>query len=385
MAVYLDNSATTAVLPSAAEKVLCMMTHHYGNPSSLHTMGFDAEKEVTNARKNIATMIGADASCITFTSGGTEANNIALLGVAESNKRRGNHIIISAIEHPSVLKPCEFLEQHGYEITRIIPREGGNIHPEDVLDAIRDTTILISIMMVNNETGAIFPWDSFASKVKKQYPQIVLHCDAVQAFGKYPISLKKVPIDLLSCSGHKIGAPKGIGALYIRKGTRIKPVFALGGGQESGLRSGTENTPGIVGFGEAVMQLPKQSEQAAHYEELYSLLESELIKLPNVRIHKPNSHVSYICHFSLCGVKSETLVHFLAQKEIYVSGGSACAKGNRSHVLTAMNLPNNEIDSSLRVSMGPQNTKQDILSFIEALKEADSQLVHTNERRGKNG
>lgn len=374
---YLDNSATTSVWPSAAEKALKMMTVQYGNPSSLHSMGFEAEQEISKARNKIASFLSTDEKTIYFTSGGTEANNIALIGVAEAYKRRGNHIITSQIEHPSILKTCEKLEEMGYEVTYIAPKEDGCIDPEDVLSAIRKETILVSIMFVNNETGAYFPWETVANRIKKDYPQIILHSDAVQAFGKTSISLKKIPLDLLSCSGHKIGATKGIGALYIKKGVRVKPPIALGGGQEKGLRSGTENTPGIVSFGEAVNMLPPLSAQNTLYTALQQSIQDGLKDLENVHFHIPNKGIPYILHLSMNGIKSETLVHFLAEKNIFVSGGSACAKGNQSHVLVAMQLPKAEIDSSLRISLGPQNTQDDINALVSALHEARQVLVHT--------
>ncbi|MBP5303861.1 MAG: cysteine desulfurase [Clostridia bacterium] len=374
---YLDNSATTPVSAPVAQKALDLMTSRFGNPSSLHTLGFDAEQEMQNARKTIAGFLSVDPETITFTSGGTEANNLALLGAAESQKRRGKHILTTQIEHPSVLNTCKQLEKLGFSVQYLAPTKGGTISPDDVLEAIQEDTILISIMMVNNETGALFPWDTVASKIKKQYPQILLHSDMVQAFGKMPISLSKIPLDLLSCSGHKIGAPKGVGALYCKKGVTLRPPFAFGGGQEKGLRSGTENVPAIAAFGMAVSTLPSFAEQESRYQALQKQLLEDLKSFENVSLHLPGSHVPYISHFSLCGVKSETLVHFLASQNVFVSGGSACAKGKQSHVLTAMNLPKREIDASLRVSFSPHNTKEDIKALIEALEKADKTLVHT--------
>lgn len=375
---YLDNSSTTPVYPNAAKKALEMMTETYGNPSSLHSLGFLAEQEMQKARKILSSLLHTEPETIYFTSGGTESNNLALIGACESQKRKGNHVILSAIEHPSVLNVGKKLEELGYEVEYILPKPDGSILPEDVQKACRKDTILISIMMVNNETGAIFPWETFAKKIKKEFPSILLHSDAVQAFGKISISLQKTPLDLLSCSGHKIGAPKGIGALYVRKGVRLKPLSALGGGQEQGLRSGTENVPGISAFGEAIQCLPSIEDQTSLYSELSNYLIEKLKTLPNVRLHLPNTRAPYIVHLSICGIKSETLVHFLASKNIFVSGGSACAKGNRSHVLTAMGLDNKEIDSSLRISLSPQNTLEDIRLFISAIQEAQSSLVHSN-------
>ena len=367
---YLDNSATTQVIKPAADAAYRVMTECYGNPSSLHTLGFLAEQEVTKARKAIATLLKCDASSIIFTSGGTESNNLAILGSAEANKRKGNHIVTSAIEHPSVLNTCKRLEKLGYDVTYVMPEPDGTISESAALNACTPSTILISIMLVNNETGAVFNWEKAAKTLRKKFPNALLHCDAVQAFGKLPISLKKTDVDLLSCSGHKIGASKGIGALYIKPNVRLILPSAYGGGQEKGIRSGTENVPGIAAFGEAVSHLPSMEEQ----NDLYSMLRQEIIQTfndtPDILFHCPQNGVPYVLHLSVLGRKSETLVHFLAEKNIYVSGGSACSKGKKSHVLEAMNLPAKEIDSSLRISFGPQNSKQDAQAFIQGLKQA---------------
>ena len=376
MSAYLDNSATTKVCPQAAEKAAFMMTECFGNPSSLHSLGFAAERELTAARASVATLLKADPACVTFTSGGTEANNLAILGAANAKKRRGHHVVTTAIEHPSVLEAFARLEADGFEVTRVLPQKDGTIDPRDLLAACRPDTILVSAMAVNNETGAIFSWDAVAPAVRRQSPLATLHCDCVQAAGKCALSFDKMGVDLCSVSGHKLHAPKGVGALFMKKGTRLIPPAALGGGQEKGVRSGTENMPAIAAFGEAVKALPTPAEQAKRYEALRAFLLSELADLDDVVVHTPRNAVSYITHLSLLGRKSETLVHALAEQEVFVSGGSACAKGKKSHVLEAMGLPAAEIDSSLRISFSHETTEDDIRAFCNALRTARNTLAH---------
>ena len=376
MSAYLDNSATTKVCPQAAEKAAFMMTACFGNPSSLHSLGFAAERELTAARASVATLLKADPACVTFTSGGTEANNLAILGAANAKKRRGNHVVTTAIEHPSVLEAFARLEADGFEVTRVMPQKDGTIDPRDLLAACRPDTILVSAMAVNNETGAVFSWDTIAPAVRRKSPLAALHCDCVQAAGKCALSFDKMGVDLCSVSGHKLHAPKGVGALFVKKGTRLIPPAALGGGQEKGVRSGTENMPAIAAFGEAVKALPTPAEQTKHYEALRAFLLSELADLDDVVVHTPQNAVSYITHLSLLGRKSETLVHALAEQEVFVSGGSACAKGKKSHVLEAMGLPAAEIDSSLRISFSHETTEDDIRAFCNALRTARDTLAH---------
>lgn len=376
MSAYLDNSATTKVCPQAAEKAAFMMTECFGNPSSLHSLGFAAERELTAARASVATLLKADPAYVTFTSGGTEANNLAILGAANAKKRRGHHVVTTAIEHPSVLEAFARLEADGFEVTRVLPQNDGTIDPRDLLAACRPDTILVSAMAVNNETGAIFSWDAVAPAVRRKSPLATLHCDCVQAAGKCALSFDKMGVDLCSVSGHKLHAPKGVGALFMKKGTRLIPPAALGGGQEKGVRSGTENMPAIAAFGEAVKALPTPAEQAKRYEALRAFLLSELADLDDVVVHTPRNAVSYITHLSLLGRKSETLVHALAEQEVFVSGGSACAKGKKSHVLEAMGLPAAEIDSSLRISFSHETTEDDIRAFCNALRTARDTLAH---------
>ncbi len=372
--VYLDNSATTAVCPEAAEKAAWMMTSCFGNPSSLHTVGFLAEQEITLARRRLAEWLGVKPSELIFTSGGTESNNLALFGAAEAKKRAGKHIVTTAVEHSSVMATVAALEQQGFEVTRLIPDTTGMITPEQVWAACRPDTILVSIMLVNNETGARFPVERIIPGVRRISPSALFHCDAVQAAGKLALNLSRLGADLVSVSGHKLHAPKGVGLLYIRKGARILPR-AYGGGQEHGLRSGTESTPLIAAMAAAVEALPSPAAQQTHFQELRDRLLDGLSDREDIHIHQPTEAVPYLVHLSVPGIRSETMLHHLAEQEIYVSSGSACSKGQKSPVLTAMGLSDREIDSAIRVSFCHQTTLDDIDRFVAALKAATTLLV----------
>lgn len=371
---YLDNSSTTPVCREAADKALYMMTDCFGNPSSLHSLGYEAELELTAARKSIAALLGARPDCITFTSGGTEANNLAVLGGAAARQRAGKHIVTTAVEHASVLKSCRELERQGYEITFISPDETGMITASMVEDACRPDTALVSVMMVNNETGARFPLEQIIPTVRRCAPSALFHCDAVQAFGKLPINLSRLDVDMLTVSSHKIHGPKGCGALYVKKGVRLLPrVF--GGGQEKGLRPGTEPVPLIAAFGAAAAAVPNLQEQTAHFEALDERLRKGLADMEDVILHLPAQRVPYILNLSLPDRRSETMLHFLSERGVFVSSGSACSKGAQSPVLIAMGLPRRETDSALRVSLSRQNTEEDIDRLLAALREASVSLA----------
>ncbi|MBQ5841250.1 MAG: cysteine desulfurase [Clostridia bacterium] len=372
--VYLDNSATTRVCAAAADKAYELMTDCYGNPSSLHTMGFRAEQEMTVARRAVAVMLGAQPENLLFTSGGTEANNFAILGYAAAHPRAGRHIVTTAVEHPSVAAACDLLEQQGYTVTRLLPDGEGVITPQQMVEACREDTCLVAVMLVNNETGARFALEKAVAAIRRRAPQAHIHCDAVQAAGKIPLYAERWGFDTLSASAHKIHGPKGCGVLYVRKGVRLAPR-QVGGGQEKGLRSGTEAAPLIAAFGAAVTQLPSYTEQQRHYESLRQRLLQQLEGVSGVRFHLPAGGVPYIVHLSVPGYRSETLLHFLAQKEIYVSSGSACSKGAKSPVLTAMGLSADEIDSALRVSLSRENTIEDMDAFAHALQQAMETLA----------
>lgn len=373
--IYLDNSATTRVCDEAAQKALELMTKCYGNPSSLHTMGLRAEEAMTAARRSIAAMLGAEEKNITFTSGGTESNNLALFGAAYALRRRGNRIVTTAVEHHSVLHAAQQLEKEGFEVIYLQPDAAGNIPAKAIFDAVNSKTILVSMMAVNNETGVIFPVETAAAAIRRAKAPALLHVDAVQAFGKMPLRPAKLGVDLMSISGHKVHAPKGIGALYVKTGVRILPR-TFGGGQEKDLRPGTESVPLIGAFGAAVDAMPPMAEEAAAVQLLNRRLREELAALPDVNIHSPENGLPYILNFSAGRVRAETMLHFLAQRGIYVSSGSACAKAARSHVLSAMGLPAAEIDSSLRVSFSRYNTEEDVAALAVALKEGLQTLAH---------
>lgn len=368
--IYLDNSATTAVCPQAAEKAAYMMTQCFGNPSSLHTLGIRAEQELSLARAAVGEMIGAPAERVFFTSGGTEANNLAILGSAAALGRSSRHAVTTAIEHPSVAAAFDKLEQQGWSVTRVMPDAAGDISLQAILQACRADTALISVMLVNNETGALLPILSGLPALRRVAPQARIHCDAVQGAGKLPLRALHSGIDLLSVSGHKLHAPKGVGALYIRRGVRLL-AQAVGGGQEGALRSGTEAMPAIAAFGAAAQALPPFARQQQHYASLYQTLlgQTEALRAAGqVVLHRPAQCVDHIVNLSVPGYRSETLLHALAQQQVYVSSGSACSKGKQSAVLTAMGMPSEQADSALRLSFCMQNTPQDIGGFVEALQ-----------------
>lgn len=372
---YLDNSATTPVLPEAAEKAAFLMTTEYGNPSSLHTLGFRARQEVETAREQAAGKLGAQAGELVFTSGGTEGNNLAVFGAAQARKRMGNRIVTTAAEHDSVLNAMRELEKQGFEVVYLRPDERGNLPEEQLLAAIDEKTILVSIMLVNNETGAVFPVQAAANAIKRNKAPALLHTDAVQAFGKLPFTPRKLGAQLVTISGHKIHAPKGTGALYVAKGTRILP-HSFGGGQEKALRPGTESVPLIGALGEAVRLLPNPAETLETVGRLNRTLREQLARLPGVEVNSPEDGLPYVLNFSAGRVRAETMLHFLAEKGIYVSSGSACGKAKPSHVLESMGLPKERIASSLRVSFSRFSTEEDVAALTGALREGLATLAH---------
>ena len=323
----------------------------------------------------IASRLGASPGELVFTSGGTEANNLALFGAAEAGKRRGNRIVTTAVEHDSVLKPLKELEKQGFELVFLKPEPSGGLSEEQLQNAIDEKTILVSVMLVNNETGAIFPVQAAAKAIQRKKAPALLHTDCVQAFGKLDFTPKKLGADLITVSAHKLHGPKGAGALYVRNGVRILPR-ALGGGQEKGLRSGTESVPLLCAFGEAVRLLPKAAETLPQVEKLNHLLREKLSVLPEVELHFPPEGLPYVLNFSAGAVRAETMLHFLSQRGIFVSSGSACGKAKPSHVLTAMGLPKERIASSLRVSFSRFSTEEDVEALISALEEGLRTIRH---------
>ena len=374
MQVYADNAATTKLSKTALEAMLPYFETVYGNPSSLHSVGQEAKEALENARQTVADCLGCEAREILFTSGGTEANNLAVFGAVAAHARDGKHIVTTAVEHSSVAAACDQLEQQGYEVTRLIPDDSGILTAQEIVAACRPDTVLVAVMMVNNETGARFAIETAIPGIRQVSPRAHVHCDAVQAAGKLPLYAERWGFDSVSVSAHKIHGPKGVGALYLRRGSRVIPR-TYGGKQEGGIRPGTEPAPLIAAFGAAIGELPPPHRQMAHYDALRRHLLERLGDNPGVRFHLPTQSAPYIIHLSVPGYKSETLLHFLAQKEIYVSSGSACSKGAKSPVLTALGLPVAEIDSALRVSLCRDNTIEDIDRFADGLLEAMTKLA----------
>ena len=366
--IYLDNSATTRVCEKSAEKVLELMTQCYGNPSSLHKKGLEAQREVAHARQAVAVSLGAQPREIIFTSGGTEANNLAVLGGAAAGRRRGKRIVTTAIEHPSVLEPMRQLEKEGFEVVFLTPDTDGRVPEEAVLKAVTGDTILISVMAVNNELGSIQPIEVLKKAVKRAGAPALVHVDGVQAYGKLPLRPEKLGIDLLTVSGHKIHGPKGVGALYVSKNARILPR-TFGGGQERELRPGTEAAPLIAWLGAAAEELPDWRQAYSRMEKLRDYTLQKLSGLEGVEVNSPVEGLPYLLNFSALGIRSETMLHFLAQRGIYVSSGSACAKGKQSHVLKAAGLPDSRISSAIRVSFSRENTERDADALAEGVRE----------------
>ncbi|MDE5782631.1 MAG: cysteine desulfurase [Lachnospiraceae bacterium] len=372
MEAYLDNSATTKVYDSVKDIMIKVMTEDYGNPSSLHMRGLEAEKYIKQAREDIASILKCQEKEIFFTSGGTESNNMAVIGAAMANRRKGNHIITTAIEHPSVLAPLEFLENQGFRVTRIGVDENGVISADDVKEAICDDTILISIMYINNEIGSIQPIDEVADIIATKNPDIIFHVDAVQAFGKLKIYPKRQHIDLLSVSGHKIHGPKGVGFLYVKDKIKVSPVI-YGGGQQKGMRSGTENVPGIAGLSVACVESYRNfNEKIQKITELKDYFTDSISKLDGIRINsrKGNDGAPHIVSVSFEGVKSEVLLHALEDKEIYVSAGSACSSNKVaiSNTLKGIGLPEKYLDSTLRFSFSEYTTKEELDYTIKQIE-----------------
>jgi len=374
MKVYFDNAATTIVRDEAIDLMVTIMKEKYGNPSSTHYMGRQAACMRELARKNVAAVISAAPENIYFTSGGTEANNWAVLGLAEISSRKGRHIITSQIEHSAVIEPIKKLESLGWEVTYLSPDSSGRISPDSFSSALRKDTAFVSIMMVNNETGAINPITEYTDEIKRRKLSTLLHTDAVQGFCKIPISVKSLGADLIAISAHKMHGPKGVGALYIRSGTNL-PHSQLGGGQENGKRPGTEGLPAIVGFGEAArLSLLEQNETSHTVKKLREYMIHKLQKEIPKALLIGECGSPFLLSISLPGHKSEVLMSFLDAEGICVSKSSACKKGARSRVLEAMKLKNNIIDGALRISFSKYNTITEADYFIKTLKRASETL-----------
>ena len=372
---YLDNAATTKVCPEAAQAALQAMEEVYGNPSSTHTKGREAKKLLDASRKKVADALGCNPGELIFTSCGSESDNWAILKGAEAMKRRGKHVISSRVEHDAVRKSLDLLEAAGWEVTRLSPDATGAIPVSAVQEALRDDTVLVSLMTVNNETGAVTDIPAISRMLKKNGSQALLHTDAVQAFLKVPFRAKTLGADMISISGHKIHATKGIGALYVRTGVRLNP-FLVGGSQEDGRRAGTEAMPQIAAFAAAcAVALPHLEDNIHRMKTLMQraleLLHQEIPELTALETDAP-----HILSISLPGWRSEVLMNFLEARAVYVSKSSACKKGGRSHVLEAIGMRSEEIDGALRIGLSRFTTEEDILALVAGLREARQTLAH---------
>lgn len=373
MEVYFDNSATTRVLDSVKDMVVKTMTEDYGNPAAMHRKGMQAERYIKDARAEIAKTLKVQEKEILFTSGGSESNNLALIGTAMANRRSGNHIISSSIEHASIYNTLGYLEEQGFEITYLPVDAQGHISLSQLEEAVRPETILVSVMYVNNEVGSVEPVEEISAIIKKKRPGVLFHVDAIQAYGKYTIRPKRQGIDLLSVSGHKFHGPKGVGFLYIEEKVKIKPLI-YGGGQQKGLRSGTENVPGVAGLGVAAREIYENHEEKVAY--LYSLKEHMMNRMREIEGTNFNNEwgtdsAPQIVSVSFDGVRSEVLLHALEEKGIYVSAGSACSSNHPgiSGTLKGIGVKKERLDATLRFSFGMFNTKEEIDYSVEVLQE----------------
>ena len=371
--IYLDNSATTKPCAACVETMQHLLLRAWGNPSSVHQLGIDAERCLRAARGQVAKALGAEEGRVFFTSGGTEADNWAIFGTAERLAKRGRHIVTTAVEHHAVLHPMQKLEARGFEVTYLQPDETGYVSAGQLEAALCPDTILVSVMMVNNETGAVMPIRDMIRVTRRKSPLALFHTDAVQGFFKLPFQAKTLGADLISISGHKIHAAKGVGALYVRPGLPLPPLI-LGGGQEQNFRSGTENLPGICGFGAAcAAQLPTLTQDIAYMTALRDACREKLAQVPGlVLIGKQDA--PHIVNLALPHLRSQGIINCLEDRDIYVSAGSACSRGHRSHVLEAMHLPPAVIDGSIRVSFSAENTEEDVDALVQALLTAKQTL-----------
>lgn len=375
MEAYLDNAATTRVFPEVREMMVHVMEEDFGNPSSKHTKGITAENYIKEAKETICNQLKCKPKEIIFTSGGTESNNMAFIGTAIANRRAGKHVITTRIEHASVHEPMAYLEEMGYDVTYLPVDSTGRVSVEELENAIREDTFLISIMYVNNEVGSVQPIEQIGQMLKKKHPQILFHVDAIQAFGKYKIVPKKLGVDMMSVSGHKIHGPKGSGFLYVNEKVKIRPIL-FGGGQQDGMRSGTENVPAIAGLGVAVKEIyTGHLEKRAKLYELKKRLIAGLQDVDGVTINALIDPIEetapHIVSVSFANTRSEVMLHALAQKGVFVSSGSACSSNHPelSGTLQAIGVKSELLDSTLRFSFSVMTTSEEIDYAIEVVKE----------------
>lgn len=384
MEAYLDNSATTCCYPAVVDMVVKTMAEDYGNPSAMHTKGVEAEKYVKESAKILAQLLKVTEKEILFTSGGTESDNLAIIGGVMANRRSGNHIITTAVEHPAVARPVEFLQEQGFEVTILPVDERGVVKMDALEEALRPDTIFVSVMYVNNEVGAVMPIEEIGKLVHQKSPKALFHVDAIQGFGKYRIYPKKSGIDLLSVSGHKIHGPKGVGFLYINEKAKVIPQI-LGGGQQGGMRSGTDNVPGIAGLGVAAKEIYKNFD--ADIEHLYQLKErmaEGLSKMENISINGMalREGAPQILSISVHGIRSEVLLHTLEERGIYISAGSACSSHKRkaSATLSAMGMPAAQIENTVRISFSEENTFEEVDYCLQVMNEVVPMLRRYSRR-----
>lgn len=369
MEAYFDNSATTPVYPEVRDLMVKIMEEDYGNPSSLHMKGVTAARYIKDARESLAGEMKVMPKEIVFTSGGTESNNMALIGGALANRRAGNKIITTSVEHASVGNPMDFLAGMGFDVVRIGVDSSGQIDMDQLMSEVDDDTIIVSVMYVNNEIGTVMPIADIARLIKEKNPNVLFHVDAIQAFGKYRIYPKRTGIDMMSISGHKFHGPKGVGALFIRDRVKVKPII-YGGGQQSGMRSGTENVPGIAGMALAAeITYNGLEEKMGHLRQLKEHLISELTQIDDV--YSNSGDAPHIASITFKGVRSEVMLHALEEREVYVSSGSACSsnKQHASGTLKAIGLPQDKLESTLRFSFSPENTMEQVDYAVECCRQ----------------
>ncbi len=378
MEAYLDNSATTRCSKAAADMVYKLLTEDFGNPSSLHMKGVIAENYINDAKKKIAKTLKVQEKEILFTSGGTESNNLAIIGSALANKRAGKHIITSSVEHASVYSPMQFLEELGFEVTYLPVNSDGQISVEELKAAIRDDTILVSLMHVNNEIGAVMPIEEAGAAIKAANPSTIFHVDAIQSYGKFVIRPKKMNIDLLSVSGHKIHGPKGSGFLYIKDKTRIKPII-YGGGQQKGMRSGTENVPAYAGLGVAAEEIYTDfDKKIAHMYSIRDHFIDEVLQIDGVTVNGRCDHENapHVVSVSIEGIRAEVMLHTLEEKNVYVSAGSACSSNHPaiSSTLKSIGVKQNLLDSTIRFSFCVNTTMGEADYAISVMRDVIPKL-----------
>lgn len=368
---YFDNSATTKPSENAINAINFSLTECWGNPSSLHSFGTDANNALIKAKKQVSSLLGCQSENFFFTASGTAANNTAIFGAFEKQKRLGNRIVTTAIEHPSVLEPIKRLEQNGVEVIKINPDKNGNISEDEFFSAINDKTILVSCMAVNNEIGSVLPVTKIRSAIKRAKSPALIHSDCVQAFGKINFTPNTLGADIITVSAHKIHGPKGIGGIYLKSKNIIKP-YILGGEQENNIFAGTQGTPAIMGFGAAAEDAKDIKGNSEKVLTLKNHLIENIKNLNSVRINSPEDSIPYILNISISGLPSQPIVNFMSEKNIQISAGSACKMGHRSPVLTAMGLDSKIIDSAVRISFSRYNTLDEVEQLIEAIKEINN-------------